>query len=134
MRYPKPDVLLMDLDLPQQINATSAFVKGQLCSIPLIILAIVNDAQSRALAASYGAFALLDSMKLYGGLVSTIMKIAAPGFDKLSRGNSSWHAVGLPAAQQPDLDANDPLGELPHGRPATYVKKRHATSHTCRYS
>jgi DNA-binding NarL/FixJ family response regulator len=35
MRYPKPDLVLMDLHLPQQINATSAFVKGQLCSIPL---------------------------------------------------------------------------------------------------
>jgi DNA-binding NarL/FixJ family response regulator len=79
MRYPKPDVLLMDLHLPQQINATSAFVKGQLCSIPLIMLAIVNDAQSRALAASYGAFALLDSMMLYDELVFTIMKIVRPG-------------------------------------------------------
>jgi DNA-binding NarL/FixJ family response regulator len=98
MRYPKPDLLLMDLHLPQQINATSAFVRGQLCSIPLIVLAIVNDAESRALAASFGAFALLDSMSLYGGLVSTLMKFAGPEFDKLSRGNQSWRAVDLPAS------------------------------------
>jgi DNA-binding NarL/FixJ family response regulator len=85
MRYPKPDLLLMDWHLPQQINVPSAFVRGQLCSIPLIVLAIDNDAESRALAASYGAFALLDSMRLCDGLISTLMKLAGPEFDKISQ-------------------------------------------------
>jgi DNA-binding NarL/FixJ family response regulator len=85
IRYPKPDLLLMDLHLPQEINATSAFVKGQLCSIPLIVLATINDAESRALAASYGAFALLDSLKMCGGLISTLIKLAGPEFDKISQ-------------------------------------------------
>jgi DNA-binding NarL/FixJ family response regulator len=102
MRYPKPDVLLMDLHLPRKINVTSAFVKGQLCSIPLIVLAIVNDAESRALAASYGAFALLDSITLHGQLVSTLMKLARHQFDKTSQA-----LLVLP--QQANADAVNPI-------------------------
>jgi DNA-binding NarL/FixJ family response regulator len=115
MRYPKPDLLLMDLYLPQQINATSAFVKGQLCSIPLIVLATVNDAESRALAASYGALAVLDGMRLYGGLVSTLMEIAGPEFDKILRNNPTWHTVDLPTSPAPSLGAMipSPTSEIP---------------------
>jgi DNA-binding NarL/FixJ family response regulator len=110
MRYPKPDLLLMDVHLPEQINATSAFVKGQLCSIPLIVIATVNDAESRALAASYGALALLDSMKLGGELVSTLIKLAGPELGKILRSHP-WCAAVRAAGQQPDLDANDPWSQ-----------------------
>jgi DNA-binding NarL/FixJ family response regulator len=68
----KPDILLMDLHLPQKRDFTTDFVKSQLCSVPMLAISAADDDEARALAASYGALTLLDKMNLYDELIPAI--------------------------------------------------------------
>jgi DNA-binding NarL/FixJ family response regulator len=70
----KPTVVLLDLHLPEKLDFMPAFVKSQLRSVQLLTLSVVTDAEARGLAASYGALALLDSVKLYVELVPRIVE------------------------------------------------------------
>ncbi len=52
----KPDVLLMDLHMPQKRNFSPLVVKSQLQSVPCTIaISFANDQEAQALAHSYGA-------------------------------------------------------------------------------
>lgn len=76
----RPEILLMDLHLPERKDFTPDFVKSQLARVPTIAISISNDDEARELAASYGALMLLDKMKLYEELVPAILKSARTPF------------------------------------------------------
>ena len=62
----KPEVLLLDLHLPEDRHFTPDFIKSQLGSVPhTLAVSLSNDVDAKALAVSYGAESLLDKMKLY---------------------------------------------------------------------
>ncbi|MDP9340042.1 MAG: response regulator [Acidobacteriota bacterium] len=73
----KPEILLMDLHLPEKRDFTPAFVKSQLRSLHLLAISVSNDEEAKELAASYGALALLDKMKLFAELIPAVIKFAA---------------------------------------------------------
>lgn len=74
----KPELLLMDLHLPEERQFTPDFVKSQLASIPTIAISVANDDDARGLAVSYGVLTLLDKMTLYDDLLPAIVKFASP--------------------------------------------------------
>jgi len=76
----RPEILLMDLHLPEKRDFTPDFVKSQLAGVPTIAISISNDDEARELAANYGIPMLLDKMKLYEELVPTILKSARTPF------------------------------------------------------
>ena len=69
----KPDVLLLDLHLPQKWEFDADFVKRQLGSVKCTVaVSFANDTDSKILAESYGAVTLLEKMKLYVELLPAI--------------------------------------------------------------
>ena len=75
----KPDILLLDLHLPQKRDLQAPLVKSQLSCIQYTLaISFANDEEAKSLAASYGAAALLDKMTLYTELLPTIMQLAQP--------------------------------------------------------
>jgi len=76
----KPQIILMELHLPERRDFTGAFVKSQLLSIPLLTFSLSNDEEAQALAVSYGAVILLDKMTLYANLIPAIIKFAPDEF------------------------------------------------------
>jgi len=72
----KPDILLLDLHLPQKRELPAPIVRSQLhCVKYTLAISFANDEEAKALAASYGAAALLDKMSLYTELLPTIMQL-----------------------------------------------------------
>jgi DNA-binding NarL/FixJ family response regulator len=70
----KPDVLLLDLHLPEKRDFTPALVKSQLVSVEHVLaVSFSNDAEARDLAESYGAKVLLDKMTLFEQLIAAIL-------------------------------------------------------------
>jgi DNA-binding NarL/FixJ family response regulator len=70
----KPEVLLLDLYLPEQRHFPPEFVKSQLVSVPrTLAISFSNDGEAKDLAKSYGAAALLDKMSLYTEMIPAIM-------------------------------------------------------------
>ncbi len=70
----KPEVLHLDLHLPEQRHLTPAFVKSQLVSVPrTVAISFSNDSEAQVLAQSYGATVLLDKMSLYSEMIPAIM-------------------------------------------------------------
>lgn len=70
----KPEVLLLDLHMPEKRDFTPAFVKSQLGSVKYVLaVSFSNDAEAKTLAENYGASCLLDKMKLYTDLVPAII-------------------------------------------------------------
>jgi len=52
----KPEVLLLDLSLPEKRYFAPDFVRLQLRSVPhTLLLSVTNDTEARALGAGYGA-------------------------------------------------------------------------------
>ena len=75
----KPDVLLLDLHIPQKRGLHVPLVKAQLnCVEYTLAISFANDEEAKSLAASYGAIALLDKMSLYSQLVPAIMRLTEP--------------------------------------------------------
>jgi DNA-binding NarL/FixJ family response regulator len=71
----KPDVLLLDLHLPEKRAFTPEFVKSQLISVNHILaLSFSNDDEAKILAESYGVAALLDKMNLFNELLPAIRR------------------------------------------------------------
>jgi chemotaxis response regulator CheB len=70
----KPDVLLLDLHMPEKRDFTPALVKSQLGTVCTVAVSFSNDTDSKALAESYGAVTLLDKMKLYNEMVPAILR------------------------------------------------------------
>jgi DNA-binding NarL/FixJ family response regulator len=75
----KPDVLLLDLHMPQKRGLHVPLVKAQLnCVEYTLAISFANDEEAKSLAASYGAVALLDKMSLYSQLVPAITRLTEP--------------------------------------------------------
>jgi len=70
----KPDVLLLDLHMPEKRNFTPALVKAQLSTVCTVAVSFSNDSDSKALAESYGATTLLDKMSLYAEMLPAIKR------------------------------------------------------------
>jgi CheY-like chemotaxis protein len=70
----KPDVLLLDLHMPEKRDFTPTLIKSQLGAVSTVAVSFSNDHDSKALAESYGAVTLLDKMKLYNEMVPTILR------------------------------------------------------------
>jgi two-component system response regulator NreC len=76
----KPDVLLMDLHMPDEREYPPELVKSQVLLHTKCIIAISlwDDDESKVLAERFGAHVLLDKMKLYTELIPAIKKFC-PG-------------------------------------------------------
>jgi DNA-binding NarL/FixJ family response regulator len=75
----KPDILLLDLHLPQKRELPAPIVKSQLnCIEYTLAISFANDEEAKSLAASYGAVALLDKMGLYTELLPAIRQLSQP--------------------------------------------------------
>ena len=75
----KPQVIVMDLHMPNDSNLTPLEVQSRLHhSSRLLAISIWNDGQTKALAESYGAASLLDKMELGKKLIPTIMQLVLP--------------------------------------------------------
>jgi DNA-binding NarL/FixJ family response regulator len=96
----KPEVLLMDLHLPEKRDFTPEFVKSQLAFVRTIAISVSNDDDARELAASYGALVLLDKMNLYHELVPLILKYAQTPFNFHSDAQSRQQLPGDIEADQ----------------------------------
>jgi chemotaxis response regulator CheB len=76
----RPDVILLDLHMPDGDQFKPAFVKNQLSHCGSRVLAISlsgdyqNDEQCRVLAESFGAVALVDKAKFYDELIPAILR------------------------------------------------------------
>ena len=70
----KPDVLLLDLHLPEKRDFTPALVKAQLGTVCTVAVSFSNDSESKALAESYGVATLLDKMTLYADMLPAIQR------------------------------------------------------------
>jgi DNA-binding NarL/FixJ family response regulator len=70
----KPDIVLLDLHMPDERRYSPEIVKGPLLQSTGCILAISvwNDGEAMALAKSIGAVALLDKADLAATLISSI--------------------------------------------------------------
>jgi DNA-binding NarL/FixJ family response regulator len=70
----KPDVVVMDLHMPDEQHFDPAFTKSHLlgCSKHVLAMSVWVDDESRALAADYGAATLLDKSRLASDLIPAI--------------------------------------------------------------
>src|ERR1700730_6497930 len=70
----KPDILVLDLHMPDESEYSPQVVKSHVLQNTDCILAISvwNDEDAKALADSFGAWALLDKANLYSELISSI--------------------------------------------------------------
>ena len=81
----KPDILLLDLHMPQKRELNAPLVKAQLACVPYTIaISFANDQEAKTLAASYGAVGLLDKMSLYSQLLPAIMRLSDPPSERSS--------------------------------------------------
>jgi DNA-binding NarL/FixJ family response regulator len=81
----KPEILLLDLHLPQKRELPAPTVKSQLnCIKHTLAISFANDEEAKSLAASYGAPRLLDKMSLYTELLPAIMRLGEPSADRSS--------------------------------------------------
>ena len=67
-----PEVVLMDVHMPDEHRFDVALVKAQLRGSCLVAMSIFADEETADLAQSYGAFRLLDKMNLASTLIPTI--------------------------------------------------------------
>ncbi len=82
----KPDILLLDLHLPQKRDLQPPLVKAQLnCIKYTLAISFANDEEAKSLAASYGAAALLDKMSLYTELLPAILQLVQSSADRSIR-------------------------------------------------
>jgi two-component system LytT family response regulator len=96
----KPEILLLDLHLPQKRELPAPMVKSQLnCIKHTLAISFANDQEARSLAASYGAAALLDKMTLYTELLPAIMRLeeqsANPSFNLDAKPGREAASLGL---------------------------------------
>jgi DNA-binding NarL/FixJ family response regulator len=73
-----PDVVLLDLHLNGAVESDAEYVKAKLlfCAERILCMSIWNDEESKALAKSYGAFALLDKTRLAQVLMPALADLA----------------------------------------------------------
>jgi CheY-like chemotaxis protein len=71
----KPQVVLMDVHMKDQATYPVQDIKTQL-NVRIVAISLANDRETRALAESFGAVALLDKSELADELIPTIQKLA----------------------------------------------------------
>jgi DNA-binding NarL/FixJ family response regulator len=88
----KPHVVILDLHMPDSSDLTSMNVSEGLRAYEAAVLAISvwNDEDTRALARSYGATALLDKMRLGQELIPAVIKLAS-GSDPAGRARAAYN-------------------------------------------
>jgi two-component system, NarL family, response regulator DevR len=88
----KPDVVILDLHMPDSSNLTPMNVSEGLRAYRAAVLAISvwHDEDTRALARSYGASELLDKMRLGKELIPAVMKLAS-GSDPAGRARAAYN-------------------------------------------
>ncbi|HXM94372.1 MAG TPA: response regulator [Candidatus Dormibacteraeota bacterium] len=70
----RPEVVIMDLHMPDGEAVTPEQVKSRLTTASVLLaISIWNDAETKALAASFGAVQLLDKAKLGTELIPAIV-------------------------------------------------------------
>jgi DNA-binding NarL/FixJ family response regulator len=70
----KPDILLLDLHLPEKRGLVPEIVKSQLGRVCTLAVSFTADHEASDLAKSYGAAVLLDKMSLYSEMIPAIKK------------------------------------------------------------
>jgi DNA-binding NarL/FixJ family response regulator len=70
----RPDVVIMDVHMPNAKSANPATVRVRLGGLCLLAMSFANDEETKHLARSYGAFRLLDKMELGSTLVPAIQE------------------------------------------------------------
>ena len=97
----KPDVLLLDIHMSDELDYPPALVKDQLLQNVKCILAISvwNDEKAHALAESLGAKVLLDKANLYSTLIPAI----------------KHHCTSVPSESVPLFKASCPSAEATSG-------------------
>ena len=70
----KPDVLLMDPHMPDEREFSPALLKSQILlhTKCIVAMSLWRDADTKALADTFGAHVLLDKMNLYSDLIPAI--------------------------------------------------------------
>jgi DNA-binding NarL/FixJ family response regulator len=88
----KPHVVILDLHMPDSSKLTPMNVSEGLRAYEAAVLAISvwHDEDTRALARSYGATALLDKMRLGQELIPAVMKLAS-GSDPAGRARAAYN-------------------------------------------
>jgi DNA-binding NarL/FixJ family response regulator len=88
----KPHVVILDLHMPDSSDLTPMNVSEGLRAYEAAVLAISvwNDEDTRALARSYGATALLDKMRLGQELIPAVIKLAS-GSDPAGRARAAYN-------------------------------------------
>jgi DNA-binding NarL/FixJ family response regulator len=88
----KPHVVILDLHMPDSSHLTPMNVSEGLRAYEAAVLAISvwNDEDTRALARSYGAAALLDKMRLGQELIPAVIKLAS-GSDPAGRARAAYN-------------------------------------------
>lgn len=72
----KPEVIVLDLHMPDETNFSPQAVKSHLNhGSRLLAISLSNDEEAKALAESLGASVLLDKMDLASTLIPTIMQL-----------------------------------------------------------
>ncbi len=74
LRELSPDVLLLDLHLPERRDFLPSVVRTLLATVRTLAISFSNDVESKALAESYGAATLLDKMLLYSQIIPSIVQ------------------------------------------------------------
>lgn len=83
----KPDVLVLDLHMPDEKQHPPEFVKSKMHDhdICIVAISIWNDEKARALAGKFGAKAFLDKTSLYSTLIPAIKSCVAAPKEPLQR-------------------------------------------------
>jgi DNA-binding NarL/FixJ family response regulator len=73
----KPDLILLDLNMPDRNNFEPSFVKSKLRSTSQVLFMslLTEDIDVSRLASAYGAMAFVDKAQLYDELVAAIERI-----------------------------------------------------------
>ena len=75
----RPQVIVMDLHMPDETKVTPEDVKSHLNhGSGLLAISLWNDDEAKALAASYGAATLLEKMDLGTKIIPTINQLGLP--------------------------------------------------------
>ena len=75
----KPQIVVLDIHMPDRANVKPQDLKSHLSlsGARIVVVSIWNDAETKALAASFGAAGFLDKNELSETLIPTMVSLAA---------------------------------------------------------
>jgi DNA-binding NarL/FixJ family response regulator len=75
----KPQIILLDLQMKDEVKATPVDIKSRLNDgARIVAMSFSNDEEARVLAESFGAVAVLDKTELVDELIPTIERYSSP--------------------------------------------------------